>query len=247
MAKKLNLTGKKFGRLTVYSESAPRYPHFTFWDCVCECGSLVNVRGVQLTSGKTKSCGCITKGKFVNLLGKKIGKLLVIKKTEKRHPKAGLVIWLCKCDCGAEVEVISRSLISANTKSCGCLRFGKSTISKDSCINSIYLSYAVMARRRKLEFKITPYDFINLVSSNCYYCGGEPSNIKRIKSGATLLYNGIDRIDNFVGYISDNVVTCCKICNVMKNNLSMEEFMSHIRKIIILISSYATDVGTYVR
>ena len=58
-------------------------------------------------------------GKFQDLTGKKFGRLLVIERVENN--KKQQVQWLCKCDCGNEVKVISKSLTSGNTKSCGCL------------------------------------------------------------------------------------------------------------------------------
>lgn len=54
-----DLTGQKFGRLTVlkhagYNESG----HTALWECTCECGKVVTVRGTNLISGSTTSCGC---------------------------------------------------------------------------------------------------------------------------------------------------------------------------------------------
>jgi hypothetical protein len=49
--------------------------------------------------------------------------------------------------------------------------------------------------------------------------------------GGYYLYNGIDRVDNTLGYSKENCVSCCKICNYMKQVLTLEEFYSHIRRI----------------
>ncbi len=58
---KLNdLSGKKFGRLTVLSR-APNSGRRTMWYCLCDCGSRLSVRAENLVSGNTKSCGCIEK------------------------------------------------------------------------------------------------------------------------------------------------------------------------------------------
>ena len=54
-----------------------------------------------------------------DLSGKKFGKLLSIEPTKER--KHGCVIWKCQCECGNITYVSSHSLISNNTKSCGCL------------------------------------------------------------------------------------------------------------------------------
>ena len=59
-------------------------------------------------------------GKLVDLTGQRFGRLKVI----KREPglKFGYALWLCICDCGTEIILPSRSLISGNTKSCGCFK-----------------------------------------------------------------------------------------------------------------------------
>ncbi len=59
---------------------------------------------------------------WVNLVGKKFGRLRVLKYcgSVKWQSK-----WLCRCDCGKEVEIFSHSLNSENTKSCGCLKIEK--------------------------------------------------------------------------------------------------------------------------
>lgn len=55
----------------------------------------------------------------MDLIGKKFGKLTVIK-------KSSVSSWLCRCDCGNEITVCTSKLTSKHTRSCGCL-FRKST------------------------------------------------------------------------------------------------------------------------
>lgn len=52
-----DLTGKKFGRLTVLSFAGHRNRR-TYWHCVCDCGEHKIIRADGLTSGASKSCGC---------------------------------------------------------------------------------------------------------------------------------------------------------------------------------------------
>jgi len=58
MAKGYDLLGQRFGRLLVtkyaYSDAALG----RIWECVCDCGNVVEVRGTRLVKGYTKSCGC---------------------------------------------------------------------------------------------------------------------------------------------------------------------------------------------
>lgn len=54
-----DLTGQKFGKLTVIE--AVRYPEKDgiYWLCTCECGNSTMVSGAKLLSGHTKSCNCL--------------------------------------------------------------------------------------------------------------------------------------------------------------------------------------------
>ena len=54
----LNLAGMRFGRL-VAIHHAPKIDKYKRWHCVCDCGSNINVTTNCLTSGSTRSCGCI--------------------------------------------------------------------------------------------------------------------------------------------------------------------------------------------
>lgn len=58
----LDLIGQKFGKLTVLKQNG-KYTYkgrtYIHWDCQCDCGKIVNVRGSNLKSKSTKSCGCV--------------------------------------------------------------------------------------------------------------------------------------------------------------------------------------------
>lgn len=58
---KLDLTNKKFGKLTAIEELPERKQNRVVWRCKCECGKEINVISVYLTTGQTKSCGCLKK------------------------------------------------------------------------------------------------------------------------------------------------------------------------------------------
>jgi len=56
---KTTLEGKIFGRLNVLNFAGRNKQYDSLWDCVCECGNKVKVRGGVLKNGHTKSCGCL--------------------------------------------------------------------------------------------------------------------------------------------------------------------------------------------
>lgn len=65
MGKFIDLTGMKFGKLTVVERLANRIDsngvYCAYWKCICDCGNIVKVKGNSLKSGNTKSCGCYCK------------------------------------------------------------------------------------------------------------------------------------------------------------------------------------------
>ena len=62
---KLQLTGRRFGMLTVLGEAKIRKGGVT-WTCRCDCGNEVDIVGTSLVRPKgTKSCGCSTR-KFLS-------------------------------------------------------------------------------------------------------------------------------------------------------------------------------------
>ena len=54
-----DLSGQRFGKLTVLRDSGERYQGNTIWECRCDCGNITKVRGPSLKDGNTKSCGCL--------------------------------------------------------------------------------------------------------------------------------------------------------------------------------------------
>ena len=56
MSRLIDLTGQRFGRLTVQ-----KYDKCAYWLCACDCGNTVRVDGSHLRKGVTQSCGCLQK------------------------------------------------------------------------------------------------------------------------------------------------------------------------------------------
>lgn len=132
MSKLIDLTGQKFGRLTVLKRSedyiSKSREKTVQWECQCDCGNICIVSGRGLKSGKTQSCGCLRREKIIernkktakDLTGQRFGKLIALYPTDKRINN-NYIVWRCKCDCGNEIEVASTYLLRGNTRSCGCL------------------------------------------------------------------------------------------------------------------------------
>lgn len=94
--------------------------------------------------------------KFIDLTGKRFGKLIVISKTENFYRR-----WDCRCDCGTIKSILTPALVSGDTISCGCHRKAIHTI-HGQCVNKVqtgaWKSWNCMIRRCS-DPKDTSYQF----------------------------------------------------------------------------------------
>ena len=128
MAELIDLTGKRFGKLTVISKNAVRRTkggqRITTWLCQCDCGNTTIVDGQKLRRGHTTSCGCNVhenSSKKKDIVGQKFGRLTVVSyvpiyEREKKERQ-----WLCRCECGNYIQANGTKLRHGHTRSCGCL------------------------------------------------------------------------------------------------------------------------------
>lgn len=180
-------------------------------------------------------------GKFKELIaGTKFNRLTLVSTT----PRIGLrpngkkkYHFSCRCECGTLVWLTRQDFLSGHTKSCGCFRRDERRGEKgESGLKSLFTSYKSGAKTRGLDFKLTLKEFKELTCQNCSYCNLVPSQllIKRDHDDPTwgqYLYNGIDRVDNTIGYILSNCVPCCKRCNIAKQDLTKKEFLAWIERL----------------
>lgn len=59
MRPRLDLVGNTYGRLTVLSLNHAGAQNESWWNCICECGTLKVIAGYRLRNGNTRSCGCL--------------------------------------------------------------------------------------------------------------------------------------------------------------------------------------------
>ncbi len=110
------------------------------------------------------------------------------------------------------------------------LRTSGHRVREDSDVRALYGTYKYTSRDRGIAFNLSVNRFKKLILSNCHYCSSPPYSHYKNKC-YDLKYNGIDRIDNNLGYEDNNTVTCCWMCNKMKNSLTHEDFVNQIIKI----------------
>ena len=132
MGKIKDLTNKTFESGITALEFVEIKNHAAYWKCKCHCGNLFIARGVDLTNGHTKSCGCTrnkkikeigqkSEHKIKDLTGQRFGKLVALKPTDKRSSDR-CVIWECQCDCG-NIVYLSSHVLKQGQISCGCERW----------------------------------------------------------------------------------------------------------------------------
>ena len=94
----------------------------------------------------------------------------------------------------------------------------------------LWNKYRHGAKDRKIDFFISEKAFSNIVHQDCHYCGASPSQrlLLNRKSDNELVYNGVDRKENSIGYADDNCVPCCWICNQAKRAYSLDEWKSMV-------------------
>lgn len=88
------------------------------------------------------------------------------------------------------------------------------------------------AKYKKLEWNISFEDYNKLIAQPCYYCE-YPTEIETI--------GGLDRLDNSKGYLLENVVSCCLLCNNARRDFFTPEEMKRLGKVF----KEFKDTGTF--
>lgn len=146
---------------------------------------------------------------LVDLTGRSFGRLVVIGRApNKNSPSRSSTAWRCKCECGKIVDVLSRSLVSGSTRSCGCLHTDIVTVhgdARDGKQERLYKIWADMCSRCRNQ-KVKGYHRYG--GRGIKVCKEWSSNYLAFKAWA--LQNGyrdnlsIDRINNDGNYTPTN-------------------------------------------
>lgn len=161
----------------------------------------------------------------------------------RKYGKTNRRIIEVQCDCGRKKEVQLNNVSGGHSLCCGyspCVMvYNRNKRSVETTYNALFYAYKKGARDRGFSFELDINQFKSFLDKNCFYCGDEPKSVYRIlnsktgevRAGIPIIYNGVDRINNLIGYTIDNSVTCCETCNRMKTNHDYEFFLDHVKKI----------------
>ena len=107
-----DLTGQKFGELTVVAPTAKRKEGLIVWACRCSCGSYAEASRRQLIRGYRTKCA---HHRYQTMLKKNYHELVVVRiESIQQTMKA-----YCLCSCGQSCWVRCENLLNGHTKSCG--------------------------------------------------------------------------------------------------------------------------------
>lgn len=247
MSKMIDITGQRFGRLTVLERAENSKDGKARWICKCDCGNIKTILGTHLRRGKIVSCGCYSHEKasemfLDNLSGKKFGKLTVLERVPGNVN--GHVKWKCQCECGSIVEVHATALRAGHTRSCGCVKsYGEEKISQlltnnnidfikqytfsDCCINNnnyktiLKFDFAIFDKQKELQYLIE-YDGIqHFKSADCGWNNQEHYNNLKER----------DQIKN--EYCLKNNIPLIRIPYIHYNDLCLEDLLLETSKYVI--------------
>lgn len=84
---------------------------------------------------------------------------------------------------------------------------------------SVWNKVSVSANQKNLQLTVSRDTVETMGRLPCHYCGTAPQTI-----------HGIDRMDNGLGYVPDNIVSCCTTCNFAKGTMTFNDFARHMRR-----------------
>lgn len=196
---KNDLTGMKFGKLTVLNKSENRAKDRNpLWRCRCDCGNEIETTKRKLVTGNVSSCGCGRKPPLKDWVGKRFGRAVVLEYAGKENDRH---MWRCRCDCGREFTANQSNLQDGQTTSCGCkqkertgLHFAEGTFVEG--IQSQTISRANTSGVRGVYFNKRRGKWVAQImfKGKCYYLGG----YDKLEDAAKARARGEEMFDDFL-------------------------------------------------
>lgn len=215
MSRIADLSGRRFGKLTVVAFCERNRHGQASWTCLCDCGRSATILGNHLKSGATVSCGC---SRRKDVTGRRFGRLVV---QQPANSLAGSARWQCLCDCGRVVIVAGSSLVRGRTTTCGCRKSWGGIPGRWWC------NVRGNAESRNIKFEITIQQAWTLFTEQKCKCALTGRLLSFEDKTASL-----DRIDSTKPYVLRNVQWVHKQVNLMKRELSQSDFVQVCRDVV---------------
>lgn len=180
-----------------------------------------------------------------NYTGVKLNHLTLLKRVRAGGQGVGAV-WLARCDCGVEREVVARKVVHGQLKSCGKCELSRNLAASGRQLGGalraaerrLLTRYMEKAANKKIGWELTPEQFRSIIGSSCAYCGRAPDRFIR---GAKLKYNGVDRVYSEGKYTLTNCTPACSMCRALKGELNARSFLDIVMNIASHISHQMTQ------
>jgi 5-methylcytosine-specific restriction endonuclease McrA len=190
---------------------------------------------------------------YVDEVGQRFGRLVAL----ERHREGDTTYYKCQCDCGTIITTSHSNLKSGAAQSCGCLqkdlvreRSTKPVEDTIACQVWSYYRSNAKNRAREIPWELSKEDVKVLIFSPCFYCGSSGGTLSKTSAShransvpREIINNGIDRLDNSLGYTKENSVPCCKDCNSAKWDMTVEEFMAWAQRLVKHLASIDRQSG----
>jgi hypothetical protein len=109
--------GKEFGKWTLL-EDYGMIEKKRMVRVKCICGYEKNINFQEIKRGKSTNCGCKSKTRLEDYIGKKVHRLTILEKIEVKEGKSRVKV---RCECGNEFVTRYETIMGGLSKSCGCL------------------------------------------------------------------------------------------------------------------------------
>ena len=254
-----NLSGQKFGRLTVTKPTGEKTKNRSvIWECLCDCGKVTRVSTESLKrSNGTKSCGCLQKevakrngeALIKDLSGQKFGKLTVLNKS-KNETSYGKILWVCRCECGNIIEVTRDHLKDGHTSSCGCLGKSKGEFLIEQILMKNNISFKKQKTFDTCIFPKTNYHlYFDFFVNNTYlieFDGEQHFSPKRFNNcslqEAEEQFNKTKERDLFKNkWCLQNKIPLIRIKYTQINNITLQDLLIETTNFLIKEENYGMD------
>lgn len=210
-------------------------------DVECKkCGSEFTISTATLYSHSLQCRNCVKiKNTQKIKVGDVFGKRTVIEIVTESYGGDSQTMVITRCECGTIKKVKAYVLLRGGSTQCrSCSMrdnraanpslnriYKKKYSPEERTLRTAYNFYKVNATNKGRSNELTYEVFVSLAKQNCYYCGCPPSN------GIDTKWNGLDRIDPNKGYELDNIVPCCRTCNMAKKTSTQAEFITWAKRL----------------
>jgi hypothetical protein len=233
---------EKIKDVKIKEDGTKSYRYYEIIECI-DCGHQIKISSGDIRR-KTSCKECNLKSYKTDFVGYE-NELYKVLEFTKQVGKRLFYKVSCK-KCGNECEMRKDSIMNSQRSSCINCKGNGRIASLEAPINVYFSNYKRNANIGGLEWNLSNEDFNNIITKPCIYCGSLPKELQSLEKyhfvTERVKVNGVDRVNNELGYTLNNCVPCCTMCNKMKLIYSETEFLEHISQIFKYSAERSTTI-----